>query len=89
MNLNSRVQLDLRILSDISISATDNLQIASTVLGGQDVLDLPGLQLLQLDLTTLKFELIQPPCDTSKCQSGGDEFAVCSNSVLKCTCSKG
>ncbi|KAK2712058.1 hypothetical protein QYM36_010924, partial [Artemia franciscana] len=89
VKLNSRVQLELRILSDISLSAADNLQLALTVLGGQKVLVIPGLQLLQFDLNTLNFELVSPPCDTSKCQSGGDEFASCSDSVLKCACSKG
>ncbi|KAK2707463.1 hypothetical protein QYM36_015231, partial [Artemia franciscana] len=88
MKLNSRVQLQLRILSDISLSAADNLQIALTVLGGQKVLVIPGLQLLQYDFNTLNFELVSPPCDTSKCQSGGDEFSFCSDSVLKCACSK-
>jgi len=83
------VQLELRILSDISLSAADNLKIALTVLGGQKVLVTPGLQILQFDLNTLNFELVSPPCDTSKCQFGGDEFAFCSDLVLKCACSKG
>ncbi|KAK2721531.1 hypothetical protein QYM36_003727, partial [Artemia franciscana] len=47
--------------------AINNLQIVLTVLGGQTVLVIPGLQHLQFDLNTLNFELVSPPCDTSKC----------------------